>query len=287
MSRTSAINLEKGESRDVQQGIRRVMVGCGWDAQQDRSAHAFDLDVACVLLNEKGRMPSDAYLVYFNGKRFRDDVIVHTGDNLTGDGDGDDERLLIDLARVPREVAQIDVLMTIYDGAKRGQTFGMISDCYVRVVDVTLETETGTRGPLYDRLSYPGREFCRCNVNDAALEADGLLFGSLLRDTRGWRFQSVQKEIYGGLKAYLATVAPDFSDHVLSLPPSLRIGPRVSNALQLVVPEPALLFLSDNRRAVGASVIALGLTQFIGLGPLCVMLAVFLAASFLGGGRRQ
>jgi len=276
MKHTSRINLEKGAARDVRPGIERVLVGCGWDAQERPGDQAFDVDVSCALLDAQGRLPADAFYVYYGALRFGDDVVVHTGDNLTGAGDGDDERLLIDLARVPRDVAQIDILISIYRGAERGQTFGMISDCYTRVVDVTRERNLSKTGPLYDTTAFADVEFARCAVNDAALTADGMLFGAFVRaDDGGWRFRCVQKVLHGGIKAYLESVAP--RGLALAGRASLELSPGVAGAVA---------FAADNRAALGVSLCALALTQFVGLAPLCVAAAIFAFVSFFANGRR-
>jgi tellurium resistance protein TerD len=212
-----SINLVKGESCAVEQGIRRVMVGCGWDPQHDRSSYPFDLDISCVLLDAEGHKPSDGHFIYFGCKTFRSDVVVYTGDNLTGDGDGDDERLLIDLGRMPDDVVQIDIFCNIYEGKKRAQCFGMISDCYIRVVDITEEYDLSPQGPLYRGTSYPEREFCRFRINDEAVHATCVMFGTLYKGRRGahsngpqqWSFHAVQKDIsLGGLDAMLTSVSP-------------------------------------------------------------------------------
>lgn len=203
------INLEKGQSCAVERGIERVMVGCGWDPIDN--GQTFDLDVSCVLLDREGRMPSRQHYIYYNCLKFMGDVIVHTGDNLTGDGDGDDERMLLDLSRIPAEVAQVDVYCSIYRGREKGQSFGMISNCYLRMVDITAERDTSTRGPLYNPVSYPDREFCRFQLNEEAMHCDCVLMGTLLRDVSlpsVWHFNSVQKDVYGGMDAVLERVAP-------------------------------------------------------------------------------
>lgn len=221
MAERCGINLEKGESAQVGGGIERLLVGCGWEPQVQRSSFAFDLDVACVLLNGEGRMPSARHFVYYGNLRFGDgDAVVHTGDNLTGEGDGDDERLLLDLARLPAEVTRIDIFVAIYKARERGQMFGMISDAYLRCVDVTGERNTSKTGPLYQAASFPQAEFCRFRVNDEAATSDCVLFGALERvGARGWRFRAIQKEVYGGFDAVLASVAPLGESQTLALRP--------------------------------------------------------------------
>jgi tellurium resistance protein TerD len=173
------IDLEKGECVEVTSGIRRIMVGCGWDPHKERSRHAFDLDVACVLLEANGKMASRKEFVYYGNKQYGAETVVHTGDNLTGEGDGDDERILMDLTTIPTSVTQIDIFVAIYQARAREQSFGMISDCYIRIVDVSCEEDCTRRGPLYNSTSYPGREFCRFNIDEGAANCDCVQFGTL------------------------------------------------------------------------------------------------------------
>lgn len=299
------INLVKGESCVVEQGIRRVMVGCGWDPQHDRSSHPFDLDISCVLLSAEGHKPSDAHFIYFGCETFRGDVVVSTGDNLTGEGDGDDERLLIDLARMPEDVVQIDIFCNIYEGKKRGQCFGMISDCYIRVVDITEEFDLSPQGPLYRSTSYPGREFCRFRINDEAVHATCVMFGTLHKGRRGahsngpqqWSFHAVQKDIsLGGLDAMLTSVKPP-KNHQKTL--TLRRGDRESESdarggmMQLwqrageLVPMQAIN-TRETRFLVGALGIGSLLLNVVGVVPLaCLALFVWLTVSSSGDRSRQ
>lgn len=275
------INLSKDETCAVEQGIRRIMVGCGWDPQEHRSSQKFDLDVSCVLLGDDGRMPSQQHYVYYRNLKFEGDVVVHTGDNLTGDGDGDDERLLLDLARMPDDVLQIDVYCNIYQGAQRGQTFGMISNCYMRVVDVTHESDTNRGGPLYQATSYANREFCRFQINDEALHSTCVMFGSLYRDgprqgrgSSSWRFRAVQKEVYGGMDAVLDSVTPRPGSQT-----SRSLTTRVAdntNALQQRLANVAPFQMMVDGRAVFA-ILGVGALLFntVGVVPL-VCLAAFL-----------
>jgi tellurium resistance protein TerD len=96
------------------------MVGCGWDPLPGSRQQAIDLDVACFLLTAKNNLYDSRAFVYFRNLEARNSVVIHTGDNLTGDGDGDDERLIIDLESMPVEVVQIPIVCCIYDAAKRG-----------------------------------------------------------------------------------------------------------------------------------------------------------------------
>ncbi len=260
--------VKKGEARAVDRGYRRLLVGCGWETPPNAS-RAFDLDVSCVLLNADGRMPTKAHFVYFGQLRFRGHVVVHTGDNLTGAGDGDDERLLIDLERMPSEVERIDIYYTIYEGRARQQTFGMLSECFIRIVDVTLERDLTVRGPLYNATSYGGAEFCRSEVNDADLHGTCMLFGSLVRDTHqgAWTFKSTQKEVFGGLDAVLSACSPEPQ----SLQQQLAVRWRdsaASGALQRVSQESLIQLCVDYRGVL--IVVAMGavLLSSIGVVPL-------------------
>lgn len=279
--------VKKDESRVVARGIRRVMVGCGWDPQKDRSTSNFDLDVSCIMLNERGRMPTNRHYVFYNNLRFNNDVVIHTGDNLTGDGDGDDERLLIDLGRMDRAVARIDLYYNIYQGTERRQTFGMISDCYIRICDVTHERDTSEKGPLYQSTSYADREFCRSEVNDEALHGTCLLFGSLIRtlDDRGsssWSFRVSQKEVYGGIQRVLELVEPE--PIVNQSVTAVRFqDSAVGRTMQLFCSREAVMQTCQDYRAVfGLIGVGAILLNSIGVVPL-IFLGAFILLSMRGG----
>lgn len=201
-STADCFNLIKGEECTLPVSMQRVMVGCGWDPHPSREGDKFDVDVSCLLLNARDQLIEEKAFIYFGNLKYHNDKVVHTGDSLTGEGDGDDERLLIDLSHLPSDVTRIPILCTIYDGVRRQQTFGMISNAFIRIVDVTHLARGDAR--LREKTSLVGEEFCRLAINEHGMMADALLFGELVRTgPSAWKFVAIEKEIFGGLRAFL------------------------------------------------------------------------------------
>src|SRR5947208_5428211 len=114
--------------------LTAIMVGLGWDARSTTGAD-FDLDASALLLGASGRVLSDNHFVFFNNLRSPDGSVEHTGDNLTGEGEGDDESILVDLAKVPPQCEKIIFPVSIHMADERGQTFGQVSNAFIRVVN--------------------------------------------------------------------------------------------------------------------------------------------------------
>jgi tellurium resistance protein TerD len=160
-----------------------VRVGLGWNARST-SGDAFDLDASAFLLAASGKVRSDADFIFYNQSKSADGAVEHTGDNRTGDGEGDDEVVMVDLSRVAADVAKIAITVTIHDAAARRQNFGMVSSAFIRVVDEA----TGTEIVRYD-LS-----------EDFSVET-ALIFGEVYRHESGWKFRAVGQGFQGGLEA--------------------------------------------------------------------------------------
>lgn len=135
------VNLTKGANVAIDPEVTLVAAGLGWDPQS--GAGDFDADVSLVMVGEDGKAVD---FVYFNSKTSKDGSVVHTGDNLTGEGEGDDETIIVELEEVDPSVVKIAVLVNIYEAANRGQNFGMVDECYVRLYN----TETNEALVKYD-----------------------------------------------------------------------------------------------------------------------------------------
>jgi tellurium resistance protein TerD len=181
-----AISLGKGGNALLSgavPGLRRVLVGLGWNARSTLG-DAFDLDASAFLLAASGKVTSDSDFVFYNQTKSADGSVEHAGDNRTGDGEGDDEVVKIDLSKVAPGVAKIAITVTIHDAAARRQNFGMVSGAFIRVVDEA----TGTEIVRYD-LS-----------EDFSVET-ALVFGEIYRHESGWKFRAVGQGFQGGLEA--------------------------------------------------------------------------------------
>lgn len=179
-----AVSLTKGGNVSLSKeapGLKTVRVGLGWDARMT-DGQAFDLDASVFLLNEAGRVRSDADFVFYNNKEGAGGAVQHQGDNTTGAGDGDDEVVMVALDRVPTDVQKLSFAVTIHDADARSQNFGMVSNAFIRVQDAD-----------------GGREIARYNLSeDASVEA-AMIFGELYRHSGEWKFKAVGQGFRGGL----------------------------------------------------------------------------------------
>ena len=182
-----AINLQKGQKVDLTKGnpgLSKLIVGLGWDTNKYDGGADFDLDAAAFLLGDNGKVPSDSDFIFYSNLQHSSGAVVHTGDNLTGEGDGDDEVIKVDLSKVPASISKIDFTVTIYDAELRGQNFGQVSNAYIRVVDET----TGTELIRYDL----GEDF---SVETA------VVVGEMYRNNGEWKFNAIGSGFSGGLAA--------------------------------------------------------------------------------------
>jgi len=176
------INLEKNAP-----GLKRVRVGLGWKVNA-ADGHAFDLDSSVFLCSHDAagdpKMLSNAHFVYYNKNTSPDGAVVHSGDNRTGDKDGDDEVIVVDLAKVEAGVVEMPIVVTIHDAEARKQNFGRVSGAYIKVYN----DETN-------------EELAKFDLSEDYSDKTALQFGSLYRKDGEWRFQAVGV----GFKLTLAT----------------------------------------------------------------------------------
>ena len=179
-----SVSLNKGGNVSLSKavpGLSKIQVWLGWDVRATDGA-AFDLDASCFLLTEAGKVRSDGDFIFYNNLKSPDGSVEHTGDNLTGDGDGDDEAVLVELTKVPAEIHKIAVAVTIHDAEARRQNFGAVSNAFVRIVD----TATGTEITRYDL------------TEDSSTET-AMIFGEVYRNAGEWKFRAVGQGFAGGL----------------------------------------------------------------------------------------
>lgn len=187
-----AVNLKKGEKLSLKKeapSLKRVLVGLGWDARATSGAK-FDLDASAFLVTSAGKVRGDHDMVFYGmdkigGKLITaDGAVEHTGDNRTGDGDGDDESLVIDLAKVAEAITRIVVTVTIFEAKKRQQNFGMVSNAFIRLVDADTNVE-----------------ICRYDLGEDFSTETAVEFGALYRKDGEWKFDAVGQGYTGGLSA--------------------------------------------------------------------------------------
>lgn len=182
-----AINLSKGQKINLTKevpGLKEAIIGLGWDTKLYDGGYDFDLDASAFLIGANGRVNDDLDFVFYNNLEHPSASVIHTGDNRTGEGDGDDEEIIIDFAKVPENIAKVAITVTIHEAQARGQNFGQVSNAFVRIVN----KETGEEVLRYD-LS-----------EDFSIET-ALVFCELYRHNGEWKFSAVGSGFQGGLAA--------------------------------------------------------------------------------------
>ena len=183
------VNLSKGQRVSLEKSMTLALVGLGWDTNQYDGGYDFDLDAAAFLLGENGKVLRDEDFIFYNNLDGRNGAVVHTGDNLTGEGDGDDEVILIDFTKIPNEIKKIAITVTIHHAVERGQNFGQVSNAYVRVAKRASESDmVGIEELKYDLME----EF---SVETAIVVCEIYRHGS------DWKFNAVGSGYKGGLEA--------------------------------------------------------------------------------------
>lgn len=181
------ISLKKGQKVSLTKenaGLDRVIVGLGWDAADKGGKGGLlsmfkakpadiDCDASAILLKD-GVLAKNEDIVYFGRLKHASGAIVHMGDNLTGDGEGDDEQIVVDLSRVPKEYDRVVVVANIYQARQRGQDFGMIKNAYIRIVD-----------------GKTNRELCKYDLSENYDGMTAMIFGELYRRDREWKFNAI------------------------------------------------------------------------------------------------
>jgi tellurium resistance protein TerD len=190
-----SVSLSKGGNVSLTKeapGLQAVLVGLGWDARTTSGAD-FDLDASALLVNTSGKILSDAHFVFFNNLKSPDGSVEHTGDNLTGEGEGDDEVIKVNLVGVPPEADKIVVTVSIYDAENRQQSFGQVRNAYIRVVN-----------------QADNAEITRYDLSEDASTETAMIFGELYRSGADWKFRAVGQ----GYSTGLAGIARDFGVNV-------------------------------------------------------------------------
>ncbi len=182
-----AINLSKGQKVDLTKtnpGLKKVIVGLGWDTNKYDGSADFDLDASAFLLNDSSKTNTQEDFIFYGNLKHASSAVEHTGDNRTGAGDGDDEQIIVDLSLVPANISKIAFTVTIYEADKRRQNFGQVSNAYIHILD----TNTNEEIIRYDL----GEDF---SIETA------LVVGEIYRHNGEWKFNAVGSGFQGGLAA--------------------------------------------------------------------------------------
>ena len=189
------VNLQKGQKVSLTKGnpgLKKVVVGLGWDVNQFDTGGDFDLDAAAFLLGDSGKVAGSDDFVFYGNLKHPSGSVQHMGDNLTGAGDGDDEQIMIDLSMVPANVTKIAFTVTIYDAETRRQNFGQVNNAFIRIYN----EENGEEMLRYDL----GEDF---SIETAAV------FGELYKNGDEWKFNAIGSGYQGGLAALCANFGVD------------------------------------------------------------------------------
>ena len=189
------INLQKGQKVSLTKGnpgLSKVVVGVGWDVNQFDTGGAFDLDGAAFLVTENGKVSRGEDFVFYGNLTHPSGSVQHLGDNLTGEGEGDDEQIKVNLSAVPANIAKIVFTVTIYDAETRRQNFGQVSNAFIRIYN----EDTGEEMLRYDL----GEDF---SIETAAV------FGELYKNGNEWKFNAIGSGYQGGLAALCASFGVD------------------------------------------------------------------------------
>ncbi|MFD4240733.1 TerD family protein [Streptomyces sp. NPDC060048] len=189
------VSLSKGGNVSLTKAapnLTAVIVGLGWDARTTTGVD-FDLDASAILTNDQGKVASDANFVFFNNLKSPDGSVEHTGDNTTGEGEGDDEAIKVNLAGVPADVAKIVFPVSIYEAEGRQQSFGQVRNAYIRVVNQADNTE-----------------LARYDLSEDASTETAMVFGELYRNGAEWKFRAIGQGYASGLRG----IAQDFGVNV-------------------------------------------------------------------------
>lgn len=181
------INLAKGQRIDLTKtnpGLTKVIVGLGWDTNRYHGGNDFDLDASAFLADANGRVINDSDFIFYNNLVHPSGSVEHTGDNRTGEGDGDDEQIKIDFSKVPSHVHRIAITVTIHDADARYQNFGQVSNAFVRLVD-----------------EDTNNEILRFDLGEDFSVETAVVFCELYRHNGDWKFNAIGRGFAGGLAA--------------------------------------------------------------------------------------
>lgn len=189
------VSLSKGGNVSLSKeapGLTAIDVGLGWDSRVTDGS-AFDLDASAFLLSDSGHVRSDADFIFYNNLSGADGAVVHQGDNLTGEGEGDDEVVVVELGKVPAEVQKVAFTVTIHEAEARKQNFGQVNNAYIRVVN-----------------KADGKEIARYDLSEDYSTETAMIFGELYRQGDEWKFKAIGQGFAGGL----APLAKNFGVNV-------------------------------------------------------------------------
>ena len=173
LSKGGKVSLAKAASDAGVASLTKVVVGLGWDVNRYDGGDKFDLDASAFMLGANGKVRSDADFIFYGNKNGQG--VTHTGDNTTGEGDGDDEQITVDLDKLDSDVDKIVFVVNIYMAKMRRQSFGDVKNAFIRLVD-----------------ENTGAELFRYNLSDGSVDkVAGLIFAELYKHNDEWKFNAI------------------------------------------------------------------------------------------------
>ncbi|HQV80007.1 MAG: TerD family protein [Moraxellaceae bacterium] len=185
-----AISLTKGGNVNLSKEaptMTKMVVGLGWDTRATDGA-AFDLDAVAFVLKADGKVRADGDFIFFNNKQNAEGSVAHGGDNRTGEGEGDDESVMIDFSKMPADIEKVAICVTIYDADTRRQNFGQVSRAYVRVLNEANQ-----------------QEIARYDLSEDGSTETAMIFGEIYRHSGEWKFKAIGQGFKGGLAPLAAS----------------------------------------------------------------------------------
>ncbi|WP_299678871.1 TerD family protein [uncultured Tenacibaculum sp.] len=179
-----AINLQKGQRESLSTG--NFTVGLGWDTNETSTGVDFDLDASVFILGENKKILSDQHFIFYNNLQCPNEAVVHTGDNRTGEGEGDDESILIDLSKIDSRATEVCIVVTIDEYESRKQNFGQVRNSFIRIVDNT-----------------NGTEIMKFELDEDFSIETAIEFGRIYKRNNEWKFEAIGNGLKGGLQDFL------------------------------------------------------------------------------------
>ncbi|MBP2239790.1 tellurium resistance protein TerD [Cytobacillus eiseniae] len=179
------IQLSKGQRIDLTKtnpGLTKAIIGLGWDTNKYQGGQDFDLDASAFLVDANNKCQNDLDFIFYNNLQHPSGSVIHTGDNRTGEGDGDDEQLVVDFTKIPASVHRIGITVTIHDAEQRMQNFGQVSNAFVRLVD-----------------NATNQELLRFDLGEDFSIETAVVVCELYRHGNDWKFNAIGSGFSGGL----------------------------------------------------------------------------------------
>ena len=181
------INLTKGQKVDLTKGnpgLKKLMVGLGWDVNAFDSGADFDLDASAFMLGDNGKCPTEKEFIFYGNLAHDSESVQHMGDNLTGEGEGDDEQIFVDLTKIPANISRIAFTVTIYESEERRQNFGQVSNAFIRIVN-----------------EDSGQELIHYDLGEDFSIETAVVVGEIYKHNGEWKFNAIGSGFQGGLAA--------------------------------------------------------------------------------------